>query len=194
MPQYRGTVQVKGRSHSVDVDGNYAFRTSIRVDGLVVATRGPMNLSFAFPFRIDGVPVTMRWIPVGLSYECRVIADQNVALSPLNRTGESLPLISAEEKARRNLRIAGFVGVAVGILLMATGAGLEAGQSYSPTIVALGPVAVLAGVVCAAAPRFARRLNRGNRERLLTWGVIFVVAMASRFLFVPFFIARFARP
>ena len=82
MARYRGSVPVKGHIHHVEVDGYYFLRTSIRVDDRIVASRGPLHLSFSFPFRIDGTPVTMRWIPVGLTYDCRVLADSNVALGP----------------------------------------------------------------------------------------------------------------
>jgi hypothetical protein len=151
MARYRGSVQVKGRTHTVEVDGYYFLRTSIRVDGLIVASRGPMNLSFAFPFRIDGTPVTMRWIPLGLTYDCRVIADQNVALarvdwtgqnvggSLVNPTGQKSPGLTAEQNELRVLRVAGLISLSLGMLMLFLGYGSNRASTTVPTASPSGP-------------------------------------------------------
>jgi hypothetical protein len=217
MARYRGSVPLKGRSHDVEVDGYYFLRTSIRVDGRIVASRGPMNLSFAFPFRIGGTPVTMRWIPAGLTYDCRVIADQNVALarvdrtgqsptpSPVNRTGQnagvsrvnptaqSRPGLTREQSDLRVLRVAGLISLLSGMLMLFLGYGLKPGEYYSPNGTALGPSMILIGIVCLGMPRLVRRRTTDNRVRTFL-GVLFLLAfLASRVWFVPFFVARFAK-
>jgi hypothetical protein len=205
MARYRGSVQVKGRTHTVEVDGYYFLRTSIRVDGPIVASRGPMNLSFAFPFRIDGTPVTMRWIPVGLTYDCRVIADQNVALARADRTGQNVggspvnpkgpksPGLTAEQNELRVLRVAGLISLSLGMLMLFLSYGLEPGEHYSPNGLALGPSMTLVGLVCLGMPRLVRRLTADNRVRTFL-GVLFLLAvLASRMWFVPFFVDRFAK-
>ncbi|MEO8033974.1 MAG: hypothetical protein ABI837_06035 [Acidobacteriota bacterium] len=217
MARYRGSVQVKGRVHDVEVDGYYFLRTSIRVDGRVVASRGPMNLSFAFPFRIDGTPTTMRWIPVGLTYDCRVIADQNVALarvdrtgqspvpspvnqtgqsaggSPVNPTGQKRPGLTAEQNELRVLRVAGLISLSLGMLMLFLGYGLEPGEYYSANGLAFGPSMTLIGIVCLGMPGLVRRLTTAKRVRTFL-GVFFLLAvLASRIWFVPFFVDRFAK-
>lgn len=194
-----------------------SLRTSVRVDGQVVASRRPMNLSFAFPFRIDGSPVTMRWIPAGLTYDCRLIADQNVALaglartgqspapspvnrtglsaggSPVNPTGQERPGLTAEQNDLRVLRVAGLISLSLGMLMLFLGYGLEPGEHDSPNGLAVGPSMTFIGIVCLGMPGLVHRLTTANRVRTFL-GVLFLLAvLASRIWFVPFFVDRFAK-
>jgi hypothetical protein len=217
MAHYRGSVAVKGRTHEVEVDGFYFFRTSIRVDGLVVASRRPMNLSFQFPFRIDGMAVTMWWIPRGLTYDCRVIADQNVALarldrtghnpvpSPVNRTGRNVGAsalsatarsrspLSAEQNDVRAFRVAGAMSLALGVLMLFTGYGIKPGETYFPDGIAMGPCFIGVGIPCLAIPRALRRIPPGGRVRPFMGALFLLTFLACRIWFVPFFVERFAK-
>jgi hypothetical protein len=192
MAHYRGVVRVNGTPHELQVEGSPAGRTVVREGDQVLLSEKPFVAKEEFAFRIGPKSVTLKWVQVGFGYECHILADDRVVLSTIDSAGVTKPPLSAGEKQRKNTRFAAAGLAAAGVVCLVLNSGVKTGDRYYPTLLAMAPLLIIVAIVLAIAPDTFAKLRNGGSQTVIAIVLLLIFAVASRILFVPFYLSLFS--
>ncbi len=192
MAHYRGIVRVNGTPHELQVEGSPGGRTVVRAGENVLLNEKPFVAKEDFAFRIGAKAVTLKWVQVGFGYECHIVADDRVILSASDGAGVPIPPLSAREKQRKNARFASAVIAVAGVLFLLIHAGVKVGDRYYPTLLAAAPLLIIVAIILVIAPDTIAKLKGTRTQTVILIVLVLIAAVASRILFVPFYLSLFS--
>jgi hypothetical protein len=192
MPTFRGVALIGGVNRQVEVSGNPAGRTVVRVDGVPMYDEKPFVARETVRFDVGGQEVTLTWRQLGLRrLECDIASGGiTTTLSGVTSGGERGAPLDPATRRRVEIRSLGLVALVAGLLLCWWSYdSLQRGYYELKFLFAVPPLIIggLLGVL------FPSAMARGGRT---TQKVVVMVSLLATlglgFLFSRWFVATFA--
>ncbi|MBV9496715.1 MAG: hypothetical protein JOZ54_20895 [Acidobacteria bacterium] len=190
MAHFRGTVTAGGHPWPLEVEGGPAGRTIIRSGAAILLDENPFIARDSYTFRLGTSTAMLKWVQTGFAHECHIVGDAPVVLRRVTSAATPARPLTAREVARRNVRVFALVTIVIGLLFLFVNCGLKVGDRYNPTMLAFAPVMVLAGLAALVTPNLALGLQTTNRRSVMIVAALIAAVIASRMLFVGWWVGQ----
>jgi hypothetical protein len=192
MPDYTGSIQLDGKSHTISVSGSPSGRIMIRIGANTVYDKKPFIAKQSVSFTVSGGTGTLTWQNLGLgNLECDISIDgKTTTLSRIDKHGRVTPPLDPISRARAQIRVYGILFVAAGLFaVLLNYFELRTGRYY-PSALTVAPALVFMGIFFIVKRPVVKELSSKYVTRILLIGVPLMLLVG--WAFSKWFLLTFA--